>query len=581
MQHLPIRLKVRIMFLLLIFFAVAWAGTSTWINQVTDQSMERMVEDAALMRSQGDIDMEHKAIRADVLGILGAPHVEGLNETELARSLDGRIKHFRALYAETQKNASSDDIAKAAKALQPDVELYLAEARAIARAATAGQTVTSESLADFNNEYKTLEVGLGKLSDSIENHVTETREYAVVAGRLRAIITFVCLGLIVGVITFVWYALMTRVISPVVDLKGIVQRLTEQDLNVEIEAAARTDEVGLLGQSIAELRDRLVDALAAQERQEEEIVRTVGTALAGLAKGDLSSRIEADLKGAFVSLKADYNQAVHQLSEVLGSMHGSTTRMLTSAEEINGAANDLAHRNEEQAANLKSIADAISEVAEKVTASADSVRGAQSAVREVNGVVVKGGTVIQNAITAMDKIETSSREIDSIISVIDGIAFQTNLLALNAGVEAVRAGEAGKGFNVVASEVRALAQRSADAANEIKKLISNSSGQVAEGVQLVRAAGESLGMISGKVTEISDVMDSVTESANEQAETLSSIDESAQNIQIITQQNAAASEEVTAVTQTVVEATRQVVSQISSFTINKTFEQPGRVKRAA
>jgi hypothetical protein len=162
------------------------------------------------------------------------------------------------------------------------------------------------------------------------------------------------------------------------------------------------------------------------------------------------------------------------------------------------------------------------------------VKGAQSVVQDVNSAVTQGGDVIQRAVDAMDKIETSSRAIDSIITVIDGIAFQTNLLALNAGVEAVRAGDAGKGFNVVASEVRALAQRSAEAANEIKKLISSSSSHVETGVHLVREAGDSLHAILNKVAEISAVMDNLTASATEQAGTLRTIDTSAHDIQGIT-----------------------------------------------
>ncbi|RXR30215.1 methyl-accepting chemotaxis protein [Sphingobium fluviale] len=576
MKRSSIRFKVQIAFAILLAVATSWALASYVVNYQITQAMRQMVQASALLRNQTDTDMEHDAIRGDMLGILAAQTEPSLNAQELATSLKDRTANFRELYDATLAYEHSKAVKESAAVVKPDVEMYLASADQVADATLSGQPVSPEALAQFNAKFEALEGSLAGVSDTIEKHVAETRIIAGDAARHGTYVTLGCLLLIVGTILMVWRSFIKHFLRPIFEIKGAVEQLTRRDLNIEIEAAGRADELGELSHAVYGMRDQIAEAVAARKHQEEEIVHTIGSALARLASGDLSSRIETELKGAFASLKDNFNQAVHQLSSVLGTVHESTDKMLIGAEEINRSADDLAQRNEQQAGSLKTIADAISDVSEKVAASADAVRAAQSAVNDVNGAVAQGGTVIQSAVEAMDKIETSSRAIDSIISVIDGIAFQTNLLALNAGVEAVRAGEAGKGFNVVASEVRALAQRSADAANEIKKLISTSSSQVEAGVQLVRAAGDSLHAILDKVTEISSVMEGVTRSATEQAGTLSSIDSSAHNIQGITQQNAAATEQVTAVTRMVVDVTRDVVNQLSTFTLeakSNTYEQ--------
>ncbi|MDQ4420314.1 methyl-accepting chemotaxis protein [Sphingobium sp. DEHP117] len=581
MKRSSIRFKVQLTFGLLLAVAASWALASHIVNREITNAMRQMVQASALLRNQTDTDMEHDAIRGDVLGILAAQTVPSLNAPALAQSLKERVTNFREFYDATLTYDQSKAVTDSATGVKADVEMYLTSAEQIAEAALASQPVSPDALSQFNAKFKALEGSLGGVSDAIETHVAETRSHAGDAARRGNYVTYACLLLIVGTILFVWRSFAKQFLRPIFEIKGAVEQLTRRDLDITIEATERGDELGELGEAVYGMRDQIAEAVAARKAQEEEIVHTIGSALARLASGDLSSRIETELKGAFASLKDDFNQAVHQLSAVLSTVHQSTDKMLTSAEEINRSADDLARRNEQQAGSIRAIADAISDVSEKVAASAKSVRAAQTAVKDVNGAVAQGGTVIQRAVEAMDKIETSSRAIDSIISVIDGIAFQTNLLALNAGVEAVRAGEAGKGFNVVASEVRALAQRSADAAHEIKQLISNSSSQVETGVKLVREAGDSLEAILARVMEISTVMESVTSSATEQAGSLSAIDGSAHDIQGITQQNAAATEQVTAVTRMVVDVTRDVVSQLSSFTLDSNSAAKDHRRRLA
>jgi methyl-accepting chemotaxis protein len=180
----------------------------------------------------------------------------------------------------------------------------------------------------------------------------------------------------------------------------------------------------------------------------------------------------------------------------------------------------------------------------------------------------QSSVIVQRAVEAMGGIEASSREISQIISVIDGIAFQTNLLALNAGVEAARAGDAGKGFAVVANEVRALAQRSADAANDIKKLITSSAQQVSIGVELVSETGSALGNIAQRITGVRDAIEDIAISAEQQANSLHQINSAVADVDRMTQQNASMSEECTAAASSLASSAGELHHTIQDFTFD-------------
>ncbi len=181
-----------------------------------------------------------------------------------------------------------------------------------------------------------------------------------------------------------------------------------------------------------------------------------------------------------------------------------------------------------------------------VRQNAENAKNADQLAKTANQTASKGGQVVEQAVTAMSGIETSAQKITDIIGVIDEIAFQTNLLALNASVEAARAGEAGKGFAVVAQEVRQLAQRSAQAASDIKTLIQDSNAQVKDGVQLVNQAGEALGEIVGSIGKVTGIVREISSASQEQAAGVQEINSSINNMDEMTQQNSALVEESTA-----------------------------------
>ncbi len=290
-------------------------------------------------------------------------------------------------------------------------------------------------------------------------------------------------------------------------------------------------------------------AEAERRRAAEEqsgVISALADSLSRMADGDLTAAITADFPGGYRQLKDDFNNAIVAVRDVMGSIAASSQAMRGGAEEIAGASDDLSKRTEQQAASLEETAAALDEITATVKRSAEGAKQASTAASGARSDAERSGQVVREAVEAMGEIEQSSGQISSIIGVIDEIAFQTNLLALNAGVEAARAGDAGKGFAVVASEVRALAQRSADAAKEIKTLISTSSTQVERGVSLVGNAGQALTGIVEKVAEIDGLISEIALSSQEQATGLNQVNSAVNQMDQVTQQNAAMVEEATA-----------------------------------
>jgi methyl-accepting chemotaxis protein len=275
-------------------------------------------------------------------------------------------------------------------------------------------------------------------------------------------------------------------------------------------------------------------------------VDSLAVALDALSKGDLSHTLTNRFPPALERIRDDFNASLSHLRNAMRTVAGNADTIAASSAEIRTASDDLARRTEQQAAAIEETAAALEEITQTVTDSAARAREAGELVANTKSHAEKSGEVVRKAVTAMGEIEASSKEIGNIIGVIDDIAFQTNLLALNAGVEAARAGDAGKGFAVVAQEVRELAQRSANAAREIKTLISNSSAQVTNGVKLVDETGRALNEIVGQVNAINTNVAAIVEGAREQSVGLKEINNAVNQMDQNTQQNAAMVEESTA-----------------------------------
>ena len=310
-------------------------------------------------------------------------------------------------------------------------------------------------------------------------------------------------------------------------IQGAMLKLAKDDFGVAVPGVERKDEVGAIANAVerfkvvadekarqeAEAATRRHEAEAAvQAKASEELkrtaderaraaetqahaVRALADGLKQLATGDLTVRLVDDLTDEYKQIKEDFNATVAQLQETIGAIVAATHEVTNASAEISTSSTNLSQRTEEQAASLEETSSSMEEISTTVKKNAENAHQANEFAANAREVASRGGEVVAKAVEAMGQIEGSSRKISDIIGVIDEIARQTNLLALNAAVEAARAGEAGRGFAVVASEVRNLAQRSSQAAKDIKDLITSSGSQVRNGVDLVNKAGGALAEI--------------------------------------------------------------------------------------
>jgi methyl-accepting chemotaxis protein len=314
----------------------------------------------------------------------------------------------------------------------------------------------------------------------------------------------------------------------------------------------------------------------------QQATSSLATGLQRLASGDLGFQLLEPFALDFESLRHDLNTAVEQLSETMTSVASAAGVIDSGTREISMSSDDLSKRTEQQAATLEETAAALDEITANVSNASKRAEEARSVAIIANTSAAHSGAVVANAIEAMHRIEVSSSQIANIIGVIDEIAFQTNLLALNAGVEAARAGEAGKGFAVVAQEVRELAQRSAKAAKEIKGLICNSTTEVESGVKLVRETGEALKTIEKYVISINQHMDAIATSSREQSLGLAEVNTAVNQMDQVTQRNAAMVEETNAASATLAGESRKLHELISQFQLgNRQDAQTGKQRRAA
>jgi len=410
--------------------------------------------------------------------------------------------------------------------------------------------------------------------------------------------TWTLIGLVIAILAGAIIYVALQISRPIKTITNAMIRLAGGDTDTAIPYADRTDEIGSMAGTVEVFRqtalakaraDKDIEdsrALAETDRQRREGTERARAAamaqatngLAGnlkkLAAGDLTVRIHEPFEADFEGLRSDFNSAVDQLRQTLSKVAGSTVGLDSGSSEIAHSANDLAKRTEQQAAALEETAAALDEITANLASSSKRAEEARKVAVQADASATTSGEIVAQTVDAMSRIEQSSNQISSIIGVIDEIAFQTNLLALNAGVEAARAGEAGKGFAVVAQEVRELAQRSAQAAKEIKALIQTSSNEVSTGVDLVSKTGGALKQIGELVVAMSQHIDAIAASSREQSTGLAEINKAVNNLDHTTQQNAAMVEEASAASASLANESATLRNLVSQFRVENGSDSP-------
>jgi methyl-accepting chemotaxis protein len=391
------------------------------------------------------------------------------------------------------------------------------------------------------------------------------------------------------------FTIIFRIANPIGALTAAMRKLADGDLAITLAGAGRRDEIGEMTRAVEVFREAAIhnqalqaDAETARKAAEAERIGIqeqaeadaqarmtqatsgLATGLQRLAAGDMQCTIDAVFTEQFEPLRHDFNRSVNQLRAALEGVGSSALTVRNGSGEISTASNQLAKRTEQQAAALEETAAALEEVTINVRQTSERATEAREMVRHASERAQSSSTVVANAVDAMGRIETASRQIGEIIGAIDAIAFQTNLLALNAGVEAARAGDAGKGFAVVAQEVRQLAQRSAEAAKEIKTLIGNSEAAVSQGVVLVNDTGRGLDEIARLIVAVNQQMDAIAVAAKEQSMGLAEVNTAINHMDQTTQQNAAMVEEMSAAGAGLAEESLRLSEMMARFEMQET-----------
>ncbi len=426
-------------------------------------------------------------------------------------------------------------------------------------------------------------------------------------------------ALVFGLVMFTIVAVVTTAIGRSIvgalrQFVGVMRQLADGQLTVEVPGKERGDEIREMAEALQVFKDSAIEIdniRKAQQRAGEEIDVVVAAAAAGdftarvelagkdgfmlglakslntlvetvnrglsevmgvaaaLSEGDLSRRVTGDYQGAFLKLRQDLNGMGDKLSSLVSDIRSVTEMVNNAAGELSQGADDLAQRTESQAASLEETAAAMEEMTSTIKRNSENSVEANKLVSETQTNAEHGGEVMKSTVAAMAEIESSSRAIAEIVNVIDDIALQTNLLALNASVEAARAGDAGRGFAVVASEVRSLAQRSGEAANQIKSLIAASTNHVGNGVKLANETGQSLTQIITSVQKVATIMAEVARASEEQSAGLGEVNAAVSQMDDMTQQNAALVEETSAAVQALGGQTAELAKLVSFFRLGE------------
>lgn len=623
-------------FMVLSLLAAVWVGDGS-VGKSSDYGRMQLVISRDLVDAKA-------SLRGMMMGMLELRLAETSPDAAKAREYvakrhDSVIKYLASASAHARLQANKDRLAKITELTSQ----WMTEYEGLSRSINVRESSATNS-SEASTEEKAAQGKLQDIADEIGSLLDEcvdaAKSKAEEAGAQMSSASSLALQISLGmgflvVATLIASAIFgSRAIArPIGQLTASMKQLADGDLETAVPFASRVDEIGEMAGAVDVFKQNGIRMrqLNAQERALQEknadlssnISTVVAAAVAGdftrriqkaydnpdldrfaasvnelvtsvhrgvseaqrviaaLAHGDLTDEMRGEFEGSFGELKRDVNATMDGLRTVMAEVRTAIDTINSGTGELSNASGDLSKRTEQQAAALEETAASLEEITSAVKSSTDRAAEASQMVSEARRSTDQSSAVVTDAVAAMGRIEKASGEISQIINVIDEIAFQTNLLALNAGVEAARAGEAGKGFAVVAQEVRELAQRSARAAKDIKDLITRSGTEVQTGVRLVTATGEALSLIQGQVTRINEHVQSIATAAQEQTTGLSEVNTAINQMDQVTQQNAAMVEEATASTSRLAEEVVSLSRLISRFKVQAEGRQATSFTAAA
>jgi methyl-accepting chemotaxis protein len=560
--------------------------------------------------------------------VVGATDVATVVDQKLAEGLKKRLGVDIAfhVYADNQFVTMASTIASKSMLTTEERQSAAKSQLPMRDTQAAGRyfAVTAAPLLNFAGK----SIGATEIAVDVTDSVNQSRRsmYVLIGVAVAAI----ALGLSVSLL------LARGIGGPIREITATMRSLAEGNIELAVPHGSRTDEIGTMAATIETFRQGIIEqrnleAEAASQREQAEQMRlrneqeretaerqrvkleqdandqrraaeeerrqniaaqtkaaeeqrAAMEALAGglsrLAEGDLTFALSEGFTANYAKIRDDFNTTIVRLRETIHALADATREVSSAAAEISTSTTDLSQRTEEQAAGLEETSASMEEISVTVKKNAENAQHANALISETRKVADQSGPVVANAVEAMSRIEDSSQKIADIIGVIDEIARQTNLLALNAAVEAARAGDAGRGFAVVASEVRSLAQRSSQAAKDIKDLIVSSTSQVKDGVELVNQAGQSLNEIASSVKKAVDIVAGIATASAEQATGIDQVNKALTQMDEATQQNSALVEENAATAKTLEVQSAAMNERVSFFRFDNA-PAAGRQRRTA
>jgi methyl-accepting chemotaxis protein len=533
---------------------------------------------AAVMESRG-IYMSPDWKTAEPYGKLLLRHLAEIEAT-------AKIWKDRVIESERGRvEELSRSIAEFIKFRQELVRLAQSESTSVARA-FGDNDANRKVRSTLNNQ-------LDALNKAYVTHMEAARqEVQRIEGMNQIILlALACLAVVAVVAGFVF--VLRGMSRPLRALRDTMLKLADGNFDVVLAGLGRKDEIGDIAGAVGTFKVKAADkaareadeilrrqkaeaeaqARAAEERaklaeEQAHVVESLGAGLKSLSAGDLTFRLPDRFPETYRQIRDDFNSTIVQLQDTIQAIAAATREVASTAAEISTSTTALSQRTEEQAAGLEQTSASMEQISATVRKNAESAQQASRFADGTREVADRGGAVVSQAVSAMARIEASSGKISDIITVIDEIARQTNLLALNAAVEAARAGEAGRGFAVVASEVRSLAQRSSQAAKDIKDLITNSSGQVQEGVELVNRAGASLTEIMDSIKRVVEIVSEIASASGEQSTGIDQVNAALTQMDEVTQQNSALVEQNAAAAKSLEQQSQGMDERVSFFRVD-------------